>query len=185
MRLFICCELPAAIIQSLGETVDRLRETKADVSWVRPKSMHVTLKFLGEVSADRTAAITEAMRESVFGMVPFVCTVQEMGAFPRLQRPRVYWVGIDDPSGNLQTMAQRLEENLCRQGFAREERPFRPHLTLGRVRSIRGVENVLERIERENSCFGRFEVDELVLMQSQLDPGGAIYTAMHRQRIGD
>ncbi|MBN1543006.1 RNA 2',3'-cyclic phosphodiesterase [candidate division KSB1 bacterium] len=183
MRLFICSELPESILQAVGKQMAEFGRIGADVRWVRHEGMHITLKFLGEVESSRLDDIRNAIHKTVEGISPFRCAVQGLGAFPNLKRPRVYWVGIDDPSEGLKSLATRLDSHLEKAGFQPEDRVFHPHMTLARARSDRGQEKLPAAFSKAPAHFGEFVVDSILLMQSELSPGGACYTQLFRAAL--
>ena len=108
-----------------------------------------------------------------------------MGSFPHLRRPRVIWIGLEPDDDHLAALYSSLEESLQEIGFPREKRGFRPHLTLGRVRSGRGKGSLVEAIESNAEVdLGYLRIDEVTLFESDLTPQGAIYTALGRYRLG-
>jgi len=148
--------------------------------WVNPDSIHLTLKFLGNIAIDRTGEITRAMEEAVQGISPFHLEVKELGVFPNLRRVQVAWVGISGDVDKLSQLQKRIETNLTPLGFAPESRAFTPHLTLARLRDQASLD--------ERQRFGQLitnakfeaaytiEVDAISLMRSQLTREGAIYS---------
>jgi 2'-5' RNA ligase len=150
------------------------------VKWVDPYSIHLTLKFLGSIAADKTDQITRAMEEAVQGTPPFYLEVKELGVFPNLSRVQVVWVGIGREVDKLSQLQKRIESNLTPLGFTPELRPFTPHLTLARLRN----QTPLDERQRFGQLIAntRFEVtytikvDAITLMRSQLTREGAIYS---------
>jgi len=181
VRSFIAIELPDEVKTGLSQLEARLKVGEQSwVKWVDPYSIHLTLKFLGNVAIDRTGEITRAMEVAAQGMPPFDLKVKELGVFPNLRRVQVVWVGISGEIDKLSQLQQQLESNLARLGFAPESRAFTPHLTLARLRDRASVE--------ERQGFGQliantrfeeayaFKVDAISLMKSQLTREGAIYS---------
>ena len=180
VRSFIAIELPGELRRKLGQLETQLKSGKQPwVRWVKPESIHLTLKFLGNIGIDRTAEITGAMEEAARTVPPFRLEVKDLGAFPNLKRVQVVWIGISGEVDELGQLQQGIESNLARLGFAPESRPFTAHLTLARVRNQPPLE------EWQN--FGQLiagtrlevvyaiEVDTVSLMRSQLTREGAIY----------
>ncbi len=184
MRLFVAVHLPAEIKEQLSLVQDRLRRSRADVSWVKPGSLHITLKFLGEVEPGRLDRIGFALGEAARTMPPFSLSVGGMGTFGG-RVPRVVWVGVRTGSEPLCDLAGRVEGALSRVGCPREKRGFTAHFTLGRVRSPQNVEALLAALHDEpKEEFGTVFVDAYSLMQSELNPGGAIHTELARYSLG-
>lgn len=176
-RIFIAVRLPAEIRRRLMQIEKRLMESGADVKWVPEENFHVTLKFLGDVEQDRMAAVTEAVQCAVSGIEPFELSLAGVGAFGRPLR--VVWVGITSGGDELKSLANRVEDALAAIGFPREERPFSAHMTLGRVRSPRGLARLEQCIESlKSESVGALRVDGASVMKSELRREGPTYTAI-------
>ncbi len=183
MRTFVAVELSDAIRRRLGEAQERLRSARCAVKWVKPELMHITLKFLGEIEEGVIAGIEGAMASAAEGIAPFDLTVAGLGAFPERGAPRVLWAGVRD-NGSLAILNRRLEDGLERLGFARESRPFSPHLTIGRVKDPHGAGALRGPLGREAATqFGSCRVESLVLMLSTLSPAGPTYTPLLRHGL--
>ena len=182
IRTFIAIELDPALRSRLGELQDRLREDLPPrlVRWVRPEGIHLTLKFLGEVPVAQVTPIGEAMRRACAGHAPFSFTLGGIGCFPNARRPRVVWVGVEEPTGALAQLQGDVERALQALGHPRERRGFAAHLTLGRVRGRdrEAVEALGTYVTRARVRVGRMEVGAVRLIRSQLLPGGAVYTTL-------
>ena len=133
MRLFAAMPLPEPARAGVAGLLERLRCKDLPVRWVRDDNVHLTLKFFGEVAADRLGGIEQAIRTANEGSAPLEMRLDELGAFPNTRRPRVLWVGLEAPPA-LELLQDRLERQCDAIGFAPEGTPFRPHITLGRVR---------------------------------------------------
>jgi len=184
VRSFVAVDLSTEVRRLLVETIRSLAGSlpKETVRWVRPEGTHLTLKFLGEVAANRVPEIESSLQSAVEGQPPFEVVVEGLGCFPSASRPRVVWIGIQDPTGWLVRTQHEIEAALAGIGFPREDRPFSPHLTLGRLRDgmppavARGVGEALGR-ERPGQPCG-MPVREIKLYRSELRPGGAVYSAL-------
>lgn len=185
IRTFVAIELPAAVRASLEKLSQELRRTGAAVSWVKPGSIHLTLKFLGSIPEEQVQAITAALGEVVRQTPPFRLQPAECGAFPDVKRMRVVWVGVRGEESILQDVQRRLEKALSRLGFPAENRPFKGHLTLGRVKGVQGLRTLQEAV-MANRLFQAeaFDVAELVLYKSDLRPEGAVHTPLFRAKFG-
>jgi len=181
IRSFIAIELPEEVKAGLTELQARLKSgMQPAVKWVDPYSIHLTLKFLGNIAVDKIAAITKAMEEAAQEISPFQLKVKDLGVFPNLRRVQVVWVGINGEVDKLSQLQQRIELNLVPLGFAPESRSFMPHLTLARLRERASPD--------ERQKFGQLiagtkleavytiKVDSINLMRSQLTREGAIYS---------
>lgn len=158
---------------------ERLKASGADVSWTRPEGMHLTLKFLGEVEEKRLPEIEAALIASVRGRSPFSPDVSGIGTFPGRRRPRVVWIGLKDHGNYLIRLQRAVDEAFNEIGFPLEDREFTPHITLGRIRSQKNVEKLLNLVEEDKDVeLNGFEVSHVHLMQSVLKPAGAVYTEL-------
>ena len=179
IRSFIAISLDPEIISNIEKTQKQLKTLSADVKWVNPRSIHLTLKFLGSVEERDIEKIALGIQNGIKGFKPWSAAVKNVGAFPSLKSPRVVWIGIEDPGGQIIKLQNQIEKEMANLGFEEEERKFSPHLTLGRVRSPKGKNELVQYLldEREQS-FGEIKVDRLILFKSELKPTGAIYTAL-------
>jgi 2'-5' RNA ligase len=181
VRAFVAVEIPGPGRTFLESVTSELRRAGADVRWVRPEGIHITLKFLGQIRADLISALEKNLTALFVDYSPVQLAIRGLGAFPSLARPRVIWAGIHDPSGTLSSMASSAETALEPLGFERERRTFSPHLTLGRVRSGSGVKELVDAIRQRMDLAGpEFVSREAVLFQSILKPSGAEYRAISR-----
>ena len=162
-----------------------LREGGYPVRWVPPENVHLTLKFLGEIEEDLLPELSAAVEESVAGTDPFDMALNGFGAFPSLRRPSVVWLGIE-PNDTLSALQEKLERALEGLGFPREDRPFRPHMTLGRTRKrarppeFGGFAEAVKRLEYRDT----FRARAVDVMRSRLMPGGALYDVLHSAGLG-
>ena len=179
IRTFIAVELPQEIQDELQRLQNSLRASMPDVRWTKYGNIHLTLKFLGDVRLSKVEAIGEAIRSVASQLSPFVMSLAGVGAFPNPRKPRIVWVGVEAGADELVEMARLVEASMRKLGFPREKPPFRPHLTVGRIRHLENPEAMTEALERsEIGELGRFTVEKLSFIKSQLDPGGSIYTTL-------
>lgn len=182
VRTFIAIELEDHILRQLGDLQDRLKQDIPPklVRWVRPEGIHLTLKFLGEVPAPEIEAIAEALQGACAPHPALTCTVGGLGCFPNARRPRVVWVGVEEPDGTLVSLARAVERTMEPLGFPAERRAFHPHLTLGRVkgRDPAALDALGGYISRAAVSVGEMEARAVHLMRSELLPGGAVYSAL-------
>ena len=182
VRVFCAVALPGEVREAAAAHVARLRRDFPDAraSWARPESLHVTLKFIGEVEPARVEALSRAAGVAVEGFKPFELSIEEAGTFPPRGAARVLWLGVKDVSGALARLQRRLEDECAATGFAREPRAFKPHLTLARLRASKDAQALSEA--HRHLTFGphAFKVSELLVMRSELAPGGSRYTTLSR-----
>jgi len=186
IRSFLAIELPKAILKKIAEIQGDLKSSHADVRWVNPEKIHLTLKFFGNIEEARIEAIIKAIESSIHRTEVFSLGVTGIGAFPHGKNPRVIWMGLIDEKGILIPFQKQLETELEEIGFEPEKRAFQPHLTLGRVNSSRGKEELIRRMERyREENFGEISVENVILFKSDLKPTGAIYTRLREVELGD
>ena len=179
VRSFVAIVLSEEVRTAVAAEIARLRPLGSSVSWIAPPNLHLTLKFLGELLPDALEQVKESLTEAVAGVRPFSLHFYGLGAFPGMARPRVLWVGVDEGSPAAQALQARVEAAFSRRGFAREERPYSPHLTIARVRDPRGLAELQQALARDARMeFGRLHVGGLSLMRSDLSPAGARYTEL-------
>lgn len=186
IRTFVCIELPTAERERIGALEERLRGHGARASWVAPSSIHLTLAFLGDVEADRIPSVTDAVTRASAGATSFELAVDGAGAFPALARPRVLWLGVGGDLSRLSALQATVARELKSAGFPRDEKPFRAHLTLARMKDDRSPEAraTASALDSAAPSGPAFRVDEIVVMRSDLDPGGARHTPLARVSLG-
>ena len=180
IRAFLALDPPEEILREIGRIQDRLRKLiHGDLRWVRPEGIHLTLKFFGDVPENAVADISAVAGPAAAAVGPFELAIGGTGVFPDPSRPRVVWLGMNGEVAQLATFQQGLERALREIGFPPEERPFRPHLTLGRIKSPKGLTGLTEALEKEKTyTAGLFTASVLSLFQSELTPRGAVYTRL-------
>jgi len=185
-RVFIAIELPSVVRKSLSDHIHGLRKALPDVhaSWSREENLHLTLKFLGNTPVTKIEALSQVPYNAAVRFSPFDLIVGRCGAFPPRGQPRVLWIGIDHPSGKLAELHRSLEDECTKAGFAREERPFHPHLTIARLRKPQGSRQIARLHEEMGFTNQRVSVSEMVLFRSELLSEGSRHTAISRHRFG-
>lgn len=184
LRTFIAIELPEPVQTELQRRLDTLTRAtpQGSVRWGRADSIHLTLKFLGEVDSVQTAAVAGALGEALHGVQAVELALAGNGAFPNLTRPRVVWAGVEMCGGGLASMQARVEEWMAGVGFPREARTFAPHLTLGRVREGMGAADLRAIGEAVTGapagCALTFVASKVVFFRSELRPQGAVYSPL-------
>jgi len=176
IRTFICIEIPESIKDRIDRLQKSLRQIDAQVSWTKPSNIHLTLKFLGGVAPARIERVAKAVEHAASGVGPFEIEVSGAGCFPSARSPRVLWIGLPNPPDQLKQLYTNIEDELAAQGFAREKRRFSPHLTIGRIRNPKNSASIAEALMGEGFAPERFNATEVVVMRSQLNPTGSIYS---------
>ena len=182
MRAFVAIDLAEEVRAALAREQSRLKVAcghDRDLRWTRPEGLHLTLKFLGEIETAQATSVTAAL-QALGQSGAFRVEAKGFGYFPDARRPRVLWVGLEVPAA-LGELAGRVEAALEKVGFAREDRPFKPHLTLARFERPHAKPALTAAIGGSSGgSFGSFEVSEFFLFESQLRPGGAKYFKLAR-----
>jgi len=186
-RLFIAAELPQAVKTALVAAQEHLRCDRPPIKWVAPDAMHLTLRFLGDTSSDRIPAIEQAMRRAFAGHAAITLHLTAIGAFPNPMRPSVVWAGVGGPTDLLEQAQANLEAELAAIGIAREDRPFHPHLTLGRVRrdaDAAALEHMRAALRQPPTLPPiAWPVERIVLFRSELRREGSVYTEIADCRL--
>ena len=189
IRSFVAVELPEEAKKGLARLRQELeRDEHKFVKWVDPRGIHLTLKFLGNIPSKRVTEITEAIRQAAQGISSFRLEISGLGAFPSLKQARVFWVGVSGELDKLSKLQQNIDSTLAVLGFAKEERPFMPHLTLARIKE--GASPPERRSFGELVSSTTFDdrypvkVEVVRLMRSQLTPAGAVYSCLSVVGLG-
>lgn len=184
MRCFIAIDLSDAVRGQIADCIRQLEPLSRDIRWVPPANLHLTLKFLGEVPDARIRELSPALQDAAHASEPLRLNVAGTGVFPNSRRPNVLWVGMQH-SPELILLHGRVEQAAARFGFPPEQRHFSPHLTIGRVKGVSGVDAAISHFRTfQNSIFGSIDVHEIKLMQSILSPSGATYETVGRYPLG-
>ncbi len=173
VRTFIALELSDGLKEGILALTDELRGRGVRASWARRATLHLTLKFLGDVEESELSEVVGAVARASSRVSSFVFETRSLGAFPSARRPKVLWLGIE-PVDELFALHEAVESELAELGFPREKRRFHPHVTLARIRDPR-AESVQETLDELVAPKERVEVLEVRVMRSTLSPGGAIH----------
>jgi RNA 2',3'-cyclic 3'-phosphodiesterase len=187
IRAFLAIEPSEKILAEISRLQEKLkREITGSLSWTRPQGNHLTLKFFGDISSTDVENISNAAKKQAAGVAPLSLKVEKLGVFPDWRRPRVLWLGTTGDTERLILLQNKLEADFETLGFPRENRPFRAHLTLARIKipqSAAGLEAATKKLD--NFFVGEFSAKELILFQSKLTPQGAIYTRLATIPLGE
>ena len=184
IRSFLAIDLPEATRQALGTVQKHLKQSATGVRWVKPSSIHLTLKFLGNIHPAQVEDIARAVAQEIRDHPPITLRAAGLGAFPSLRKPRVIWIGMEGEVQRLNRIQARIENALEPFGFVREKRGFRPHLTIGRVKDRRRLQALVDAMATLNmEPFNSFDADEIILYKSDHRATGEIYTKLHRMPL--
>ena len=185
-RVFIAIELPPNIRTRIAEHIERLRASipEARASWGREENLHLTLKFLGDIPVTNIEKLSAAASTASSKVAPFEIVVEGCGSFPPSGQPRVLWIGIDDPSGQLSELNRALEDECANAAFARESRAFHPHLTIARMRQPHSSRQMAAMHKEIGFNREAISVSELVVIRSELRNEGSKHTVISRHELG-
>jgi 2'-5' RNA ligase len=187
IRTFIAVELGPSVIKRAGDLIDKLRVADAEVNWVRPPQMHLTLKFLGDVADTDTPDICNVVSRVASQFEPFEIICRGAGAFPEIQRPKTLWIGLGEGADELKALQAAIDDALKADlGFGREARGFYPHLTIGRVKhaSPKGYADLTDLLAKHTDFDADLSViDEVVTFASFLDRKGPTHEALGRAEL--
>lgn len=185
LRAFVAADIPSAAVALLGDLQDALRRYRFPVRWVNPAGIHLTLKFLGDIPAADVVPVAAALSEAAAAASPMSLGIRGVGIFPGLKNPRVIWAGLCGDTEALFRLQAAVEARLDGLGYARERRPFKAHLTLGRFNGSVVAGRLADALQ---ACTGfgsdPFAVDTATLYQSELKSTGAVYTRLAVAALG-
>lgn len=177
LRLFLAIDIPNSARGKITEAQSFYKALNLDAAWVKPSNMHLTLKFLGNTQPGLIPKIKSRVAEIAKATPPFSITLGNVGVFPDLSRSRVLWVGIVEAEGRLGSLKEKIEQQMTQLGFPADRKQSVHHLTLGRIKSGKGMERLKKVIEAAHSSnMNTFEVSSVQLIKSELTPKGSIYT---------
>ncbi len=186
IRAFLAIEPPEDILNEISRLQEKLkREISGRLSWTRPQGQHLTLKFFGDISKEDITTISAAVQKRVVAEQKLNLKIEKMGVFPDAKRPRVLWCGITCDVERLINLQKKLDGDFAAIGFPAEDRSFKAHLTLARIKDPRDITGMSEALKKYDSFkAGEFTADKLFLFQSTLSPQGAVYTQLAEFALG-
>ncbi len=179
MRLFIAFPLEPSVADQLGRIITALKQKEADVKWVPPKNIHLTACFLGDTDESKLVAVNKVIEEIASQHQKVLTNIDAVGGFPSLEKPRVIWAGMTNGSEGLSAATSSLVGKIRRHGFTLDDKPFKPHLTLGRVREGGKFAELSEYLKTYTFAPIPIHFDKLTLFESTLTPQGPIYKGIH------
>jgi 2'-5' RNA ligase len=178
IRTFIAVDIPQDIKMDLDRLISGFRHEGKGIRWVRAQNLHLTLRFLGDVDENSIPGLAESIKTNLNNTKPFDLALKGLGGFPNLKKPRVIWIGSNDPENRLYDLAFNVE-NACREaGFGKSDKKFSAHLTIGRIKFPKGLEGILKVIENSDFASELFSVGEVVIYKSVLSAAGPTYTKL-------
>lgn len=179
MRIFVAIDLDPEIKKNISRLINELDTGQRNIRWIKHQGMHLTLKFLGEVSGDKATRVESVLRTVIQKYHPFFLNIKGTGTFPPAKKiPKVLWLGVEE-NKILKALQSEIDAFLESLGFPKEAREYHPHLTLGRVKSPFNIDIALAELDRyRQSSFGEMKVNKITLFKSTLKPSGAEYTVI-------
>lgn len=184
-RVFCAVELPPDVRARLQDHVRQLRAAVPDAaaSWTRIENIHLTLKFFGNVAVKRLADISAAASRALEQFTSFEFEIGGTGVFPKPSRPQVLWIGVRDPTGKLLALQKELENEFAALGFPKEDRAFKPHLTIARIRRPDGAQQLASAHLETGFKSQPIKLHELILFRSELSSQGSKYTPISHHKL--
>lgn len=187
MRTFIAIDLPQAVKDNISRMQSRLKRSGADVSWVSPANMHLTLKFLGDIDETAAKAVSGAIRDIAAGTGDFSMQLGSIGAFPGPQSPRIIWIGLTKGHEQAKAIAAQIESRIEQYGIGRDTRPFASHITIGRVRSKKNICQLIDGIgaadTNRDAATEEFKAGKITFFKSTLTPQGPVYEKLQETSL--
>ncbi|MFA5323097.1 MAG: RNA 2',3'-cyclic phosphodiesterase [Smithella sp.] len=186
IRAFLAIEPPEDILQKISGLQEKLRREISDrISWTKPEGQHLTLKFFGDISRNDVKNICAAVQKRIVSESNLNLKVETLGVFPDARRPRVIWCGVSGDVERLSVLQKKIDNDLEAIGFPTEDRPFRAHLTLGRIKASHDLTGIHTALARHGTfAAGEFICRKLILFQSKLSSQGAEYTKLAEFALG-
>ncbi len=186
IRVFIAVEVPEDLKIALQKIQEIFKNAGDRIRWVKPAGMHITLQFLGDIEVQSIPDIGGEIEQACMVRSPFDIRLAGTGSFPDVKRPRILWAGIREGAEEIKEIYKDLEPRLSGIGFAQERRPFRPHITLGRIKYIKDPERFKSLIKQNSEVqIGSMTADAVHLIESRLRPDGAVYSSRLVVSLGD
>ena len=184
IRTFIAIELDASIQKALQNIQDQLKKAQCEVKWVKPENIHVTLKFLGDISSDQVELIEQILERTLAPFRSFPMEITHVGAFPKIENPHIIWVGTNPQQHTVKDMALFLEKQLEMAGFKKEDRDFAPHITIGRLKLSTNKPALVKAIKSVAIAPPLLQlVQKITLFKSTLSSQGSIYEALRTVQL--
>jgi len=188
LRTFLAIDLPSDMHKTIAQKQECLRRQLPHINWVKSENLHITLKFLGDTPEMKINDLKQVVQQAVKNISPFVITVRGFGVFPDKRAPRTIWTGIDSDQSALENLASQVESSVISLDFPKENKPFRPHLTLARIKKDnREIGQAIDKsgVLTDPFIFGRLLVEQVTLFKSDLRPTGSVYTKLWAVPLGD
>lgn len=185
IRTFVAIDIPSPARKVIAAVQRRFLPLDLKATWVRPENVHLTLKFLGNINPDRVPEVANTLASAASSSQPFTLSLDEPGLFSENGAPRVLWLGLKDGEGRLGKLYRDIDKALHGIGFGAETRPFAPHITVAKIKSLKNIQALKEEVESGKTIEKvSFEVTQIVFIESQLSPEGSQYTELRELPLG-
>ena len=178
IRTFIALEIPDEHKQEVDKLIVKLKPFGPDVRWVRAANLHFTLRFLGDIYESSVEKLNDAITSSIADIKPIELKLSGLGCFPNMKRPRVVWLGAAGEIDELKVLANNVESACRESDFGKGDKPFSPHLTIGRIKNPHGLGMLIERLPKVEFSSDDILVDHVTIFKSDLSPRGPKYTSL-------
>ena len=176
LRLFIAIEIPPEVKSQFATVLRELKAAPVDVRWEALEKLHVTLKFLGDTNPELLPQVIQQLDRVVESVHPFAVRYSGLGCFPNARDPKILWVGAEDVQHSMIPLVESIEKTMAALGLKREAKPFHAHVTIGRVKSQRNIQDLLRIMESTTLKSHTTNVSHIVLVKSELKPSGSEYS---------
>ncbi|NQT32632.1 MAG: RNA 2',3'-cyclic phosphodiesterase [Candidatus Omnitrophica bacterium] len=183
IRTFIALELSTEAKEELARIISELEKADAIVKWVDPKTVHLTLKFLGSIPEEKVLGISEKLKKIASSTRPFDIGLSGVGVFPTWDHIKVIWAGVSEGALESKALAEKIDKAMHEEGFDREKRAFSPHLTLGRMKSVRNKDELKNRAKSLQVNPVKSHITSIVFFRSDLTPEGAVHTPLYSAEL--
>ncbi len=182
MRTFIACEIPEETKDIVVQIQNKIKDINASVVWVKKESMHITLRFLGEIQENEVKTVKECIQKVSEQNNRFDIFLENIKVFPSWSFPRVLWIGIKDPE-QINKLAGNVEQELVKKGFQPQDKPFQAHLTIGRIKGLKNKESLQKIVLTLPLLNEKIGIDRIILFQSKITPTGPIHTRIFEAKL--
>jgi RNA 2',3'-cyclic 3'-phosphodiesterase len=178
LRTFIAVELNSSLREALARIQKELKSSGADAKWVKPENIHLTLKFLGAIPLDKIETINRVLQDIADQFPAFAISLSQLGAFPKIEFPRVIWIDLKEGKETLERLAKEIEAKLSSLGFPPEDRAFQTHITLARIKSAQNRLNLVKQLKETDVPALNQKIDKITFFKSTLTPKGPVYEVL-------
>ncbi len=185
IRIFIGIDLPSYVKEKILKIQRHLASTSNKIKWVQKNNLHITLKFLGYIEPNTIELISNKLKKTISKKSNFKITLSKIGAFPKINYPKIIWVGIENEIEKMQNLFKDIDKSLYQLGFNKEKRKFHSHITIGRVKNLQKKSELVELLTKVEYPQQVVNIENVILYKSVLNTKGPIYTKLNKYKLGD